>query len=401
MSTPPTKDEFAALVVSRMRDCGEKGKIDYEAGSEWIFVHAADGNVRRLNVNNGYRHYCAPDSDKNAVIQGFAEMGVVEPRLPEKFVQAAPYLLPSVKHLSYYQFEVPELFNYDGTGMVPHISLNDCFGMHVVFDLPYTKFAITNRHLEKWGTTFQSALKLACDNLSERVEGESFLRRAPGLWESAWKDTYDIARIMFLDTIEELPVQGDAVAFLLNPSCFLIAGAADVESLQTAFDVAESAEMQNTPNAMPILPLVLHDGEWILFDPPEDHPTHQRILKHRYQAMKADYAALVEKLSKTDPELSLAYFDVYDIEEVGIITIADIVHGQTNLLPAAHYYVFLNPDANHNAPDKQSAQLATGSLPRVLEVLSDRIKNKDTFPLTFELTRPATSEQLSAIGFEF
>jgi hypothetical protein len=77
-------------------------------------------------------------------------------------------------------------------------------------------------------------------NLHARTT-QKFIEVKPGLYLSAYDDSYDAARLVLPRLLEGLKLRGDAVAFIPNRSTLIVTGSTDAEGLLGAVELVQSA----------------------------------------------------------------------------------------------------------------------------------------------------------------
>ena len=71
-----------------------------------------------------------------------------------------------------------------------------------------TMHFISQEHLERWGVTSYEAYEAAQQNLAE-MHKVSWGKATPGVYHAACHDSYDTSRLLLIDEIQKLDVEGD------------------------------------------------------------------------------------------------------------------------------------------------------------------------------------------------
>ena len=103
MKTPPNKDDFAKLMMDRIRQTGEKGKIVYD--SEEFCLRGEGKTFAAMFLTNAYKEYCAaPLADRNRVVKHYVRNWFAASKeMPEDFEDVKPDLLPVVRSRSHFE----------------------------------------------------------------------------------------------------------------------------------------------------------------------------------------------------------------------------------------------------------------------------------------------------------
>ena len=99
----PTKDEFAQLVMARLRETGMTGEISYDPGEFQIIVESEIKSI--VFLGNAYREYCScsnkhrPNSLRRFV-RGWLD---AHKPPPDEYADIQPDILPAVRSRSFFE----------------------------------------------------------------------------------------------------------------------------------------------------------------------------------------------------------------------------------------------------------------------------------------------------------
>ena len=291
--TPPTKDDFAKLMMDRIRQAGEKGKIVYER--EDFSLRGEGKAIAAMFLTNAYTEYCsAPADARENVVKLWVRnwFGALK-EMPEEFEDVKPDLLPVVRSRAH--FEVNNL-EFDAGRSLTYDPLAEHFGIGVVYDLPDSMRSISQSNLDAWGVTFYEALEIAKENLmaipSKFIGPES----GEGLYVSATGDSYDSSRLLLTDVIRQFRVKGDPIAMIPNRENLIVVGSEDVDGLAGMVKMVEKALKE--PRPISGIALRLDGDEWTPWLPPPSHPAYQAFQEFRLVSLGQDYAQQKDMLDK-------------------------------------------------------------------------------------------------------
>jgi hypothetical protein len=190
------------------------------------------------------------------------------------------------------------------------VPVSDHLEACLVYDLPTTIQFVTNEMLDKWGVSLFEAAEVARRNLEQK---ESVVGKVGDhLYVFVNGDAYDATRMLLLEPIRSLELNGPPVAISLNRDSLMVTGADDVEGLQILATLAEKKKNE----ARPICPIPhkLVGDEWVAWLPPPDHPHHEkfRLLEQGFLAGEyAEQKSLLDKRhEQTGEDVFVASFSI-------------------------------------------------------------------------------------------
>jgi hypothetical protein len=155
---------------------------------------------------------------------------------------------------------------------------------------------VTGEDLQTWGIPLYLAMETAIQNLEEDSP-EMYLRVGESLYVFRTGDAYDATRMLALDLMHRLKVEGQLLALPLERDRLLVTGTEDEVGLMLMATFADDDE-QNEGHPVCSVPHVLIGDEWKVWTPPKGHPTEEQF---RVLALKSsgseylDQEALLQK----------------------------------------------------------------------------------------------------------
>ena len=166
MKKPPTKDQFARLLLDRIHQAGEKGNVVYEADE--FRLRGEGEKYAAMFLINAYKEYCVADRDsrERVVKLWVRNWFAASKEMPEDFEDAKPDLLPVVRSRAHFECNSLGGELEIGAPLIwPHEILGEHFGVGLVYDLPESMRSIPQACLDAWGVTFYEALEAAMGNM--------------------------------------------------------------------------------------------------------------------------------------------------------------------------------------------------------------------------------------------
>jgi len=391
MNTPPSKDDFAKLMMDRIHQTGEKGKIVYEP--EEFCLRGEGDTFAAMFLVNAYQEYCAADSDsRERVVKHYVRnwFGATKD-MPEDFEDAKPDLLPVVRSRSH--FESNSLSGEVESGSPlswPYDILGEHFGIGIVYDLPEAMRSIPQASLDAWGVTFYEALETAMENLLSLKAQVIGPQSGEGVYLSATGDDYDASRLLVKDAIRHLQVKGDHIAMIPNRENLIVAGSEDVEGLAAMLKLATKALKE--PRPISGIALRLDGEEWTPWLPPSSHPSYKKFQQLRRQSLGQGYAQQKELLDrlhlKKGEDVFVAAFSALQAPDGRVLSYAVWAADADTLLPKTDVVAFIHIG-------KEPAMVAWD---KVVEVVGDMMERLDIYPPRYRVRGFPSEKQLKAMG---
>ena len=151
----------------------------------------------------------------------------------------------------------------------------------LVYDLPNTMRFVNQENLAKWDVTLYEAMEVARQNLDEQNPA-SYAMIDDRLFIFQAGDAYDATRMLSLDMIRSLKLNGKPVALPITRDCLMITGSDDAKG--HAMMVALAEKQLEDARPLCFIPHVLDADEWTPWSPGQDHPQHEkfRLLEVRH-----------------------------------------------------------------------------------------------------------------------
>ena len=392
--TEPNKDDFAQLMIDRIQQTGEKGRIAYHP--EEFRLRGEGERSAALMLGNAYKEYCAAEGEnRERVIRHWVRNWFSLLRdMPEDFEDVKPDLLPIVRSRSH--FELNQLRSVVESGMPiswPYVPLGEHFGVALVYDLPDAMRSIPQANLDAWGLTLYEVLEIACQNLATLPAKFIGPQSGDGVYLSATGDNYDASRILSPELIGRFQVTGDPVAMIANRDSLIIVGADDAAGLDAMLKMATEALEQLRPISSIA---VRFDGdEWVPWLPELSHPLHKPFRRLYFDAMGRDYAEQKELLdrlhAKTNKNLFVATFNVVQDPQGRLLSYAVWTEHVESLLPQTDMVVFGGMEGEPTMVPWSRAWEEVGHL----------LEPMDIYPPRYCVRAFPSAEQLTAMGSAF
>ncbi len=383
----PSKDDFAKLMMDRIRETGEKGKIVYEP--EEFSLRGEGKRYAAMFLTNAYKEYCAaPLADRNRVVRHYVRNWFAASKeMPQDFEDVKPDLLPVVRSRAYFELNN---FEFETGRSLTYVPLAEHFGMGIVYDLPEAMRSISQASFDAWGVTFYEALEAAMENL--RTLEAKFIgpQSGAGVYLSATGDSYDASRLLIKDAIRRFQVKGDHVAMLPNRENLIVVGSEDVAGLAGMVKLA--AKAMKEPRPISGIALRLDGDEWTPWMPAEDHPSYEGFHELRLQSFGQDYAqqqAILDKLHENSGEhVFVANFSAIKRPGGKVFSYATWTETTNSLLPKTDVLVL----------GRLGSEPQMVEWEKVVELAGDLMEAVDIYPPRYRVRGFPTDERLSAMG---
>lgn len=386
---PPTPAKFAGLFIEALRRAGDDAPVEFDA-AEFRLRHV--GRAGYTNLRNFYDEYVrAPRSQRRELLQRSVTATVASRmELPEDFEDCKPDLRPRLwckSTIEKLRLEA-ELEGNQG----PDLPLQDV-GAHlyatVVYDLPMAVRSISMEDLKTWGVTPYEAVEAARDNLKE--DKFAFAAIGDGFYASLTGDTYDASRMLLVDLIRNLKVDGDPVVMAPNRDKLLVTGADDDTGLEMMVTIAEQAA--DEPRSMMLMPLRLDGDEWVDWSVPRAHALWKRFHFLELKFLSQEYAeqkSLLDRLhEKTGVDIYVAAHSAVRKDDGDVFSYCVWSDGVDALLPQADFVMFFRQGED---------VVGSADWASVRRICDSLMEETDMYPARFRVRSFPTAEQLKQIG---
>lgn len=315
---PDEREAFALRVMALLQATGQKLRFDAE---QYAFVDA-EGRIAFLH--NHWDTWRVLDEEHREaflleVASHIARLGDDPEAPPDDWEEAAPHVMPRIRPVYHRAVVAHELSRHadQPPPSEPAWPIADHLVVQLVYDTPHAIVSLSDERLETWGVSADKALEQALDNLLESTD-IPFVSYEEGVFVAEVDDCYDSSRMMLVEVIQQLPLQGRAVALPANRDTLFITGEHDFNGLQTLLTVASRA--LDMPRLDTVAPVVLQGDRWRPWLPPAEHPHHaewaELVLRDRGGAYGAVKPMLEARLEDDLEEVFVASFGALVIEEV-------------------------------------------------------------------------------------
>jgi hypothetical protein len=212
---------------------------------------------------------------------------------------------------------------------------------------------------------------------------------ADRVYVSATGDNYDASRLVLLDCIRQLTVQGEPIAMVPNRDTLIIAGSEDPQGLGIMASLA--AEAFGKPRPMTALAFRLEADEWIPWMPDRSCSAYKQFQTLRVQSIGQEYTdqkeLLEQSLSRQGEDLFVASFMAVRHNASGEIrSFSSWADGVPTLLPVTDQIAFIREGEEPILVNWQQAEQVIGHLLVPQDLYPQRVRVEE-FPSSAELRR--------------
>jgi hypothetical protein len=249
---------------------------------------------------------------------------------------------------------------------------------------------VSAERLEQWGISLYEAMEIARHNLEEREFKAASL--AERLFVFMTSDAFDAARMLLVDRLRSLAVNGPPVAMAFSRDSLILTGADDVEGLGIMAGLAERKAEE--PRQICPIPHKLVDDAWEPWLPPSDHPHYEklRVLQLRY--LYGEYAKqkplLDEWYKRRAEDVFMASYSA--VEKNGKpLSYCVWSKGVNTYLPETEFVALLDP---------QTKQTAFVRWNRLTAAVGHLMTQVDMYPPRWHVTDFPSAEEIEQIPVE-
>ena len=205
--------------------------------------------------NHWDRYRSSPAEEHEAVLLDTARiivsLGTEAPRSPTSWAEAAPRVRPRLRPRHMY-----EVVGLQSALRAPHAPrdamatlrpLRGDLHVELAYDLPTSIQNLQPSTLAEWGIETDDAYDRALVNLGQNTPPRAFYRLEGEVFTVSVGDCYDSSRLLLVDQIRALPLQGRPVALPANRDALFIVGEHDTTGLDTLLRLAAQALDQPLP----------------------------------------------------------------------------------------------------------------------------------------------------------
>ena len=339
-----TPERFVALVLRRMQKTGSFQQLTDNKDEFSIKFKDVRNNPMTFNLHNVYKDYQKATPKGRAAVLDKYILGFASPPDMSDRGEALKNLMPVIRDKA--MFENATLMGrLSGNTKASNVTPTEPFLGHLVIalvmDSEHSTMTVSQGKLDEWGLDFNSALKLATDNLRDKTEAK-FRSNGKGVFISAWCDVYDASRLLLTDMLYRLPIQGEPVIAIPSRNHLLVTGSRNENGIAEIVDLTVDVLTNDTrPLAEQLFQF--RDGTWALFD--GTIPAKERLNKARCLRIMGVYEdqkkLLTQIYEKENIDIFIASYRVYDNPQLGgFIGITQWTRGVVTLLPRSDYLWF-------------------------------------------------------------
>ncbi len=317
---PPTEAKFAKLLIDALHRAGDDQQYVYEEAESRLNITKDRKNIGVINLRNFYTIFRGlPKQDHPEFLKKTCAGLVNRMEIPDDFEDVKADIRPTVRSRS-----MAELIRLgaeaEGTKYleVPSIPLSEHLVACLVYDLPNAMQFVNQEKLDTWGVSLYEAMEVARQNLDEQNPA-SYAMIDDRLFIFQVGDAYDATRMLSLEMMRSLKVDGKPVALPITRDCLMITGSDDAKGQAMMVVLAEKQLEEARP--LCFIPHVLDGDEWTPWCPGQDHPQYEkfRLLELRHFGTEyADQKAVLEKWTqKKGIDVFVATFSAADKGENG------------------------------------------------------------------------------------
>jgi hypothetical protein len=385
---------FAAKLMRAIREASGTDELRFDAAERRILLVGDGKVVGAINLANLYGNYRrTPRARRPEFLQVCVRMALTEHReLPDEFEAASPDLRPRLWARSVLEHHrLLTLLDDSGGGELDAPS--EPVGEHLVatpvYDRPESVQSIIAENLAGSGVTFYEAMEVARQNLEESTA--VYGRIGENLYCFTSGDSYDASRLLLIDHIQGLEVAGKPLAMVPTRDQLYLTGTADEVGLAMMAELSEKALQE--PYPLSAIPLILDDGAWSDWMPPEDHPLHRRFRHIATNWLGVRYAEQKKLLHdvhrRKEIDVFVASYSVVQ-KDGELVSYCVWGAGVDSLLPVTQKVAFMRKG--------RERLVALGHWARVVEVAGGLMEPTEHYPPRYRVREIPDETALEAIG---
>lgn len=383
----PSRREFASQIMEGLTGAGERRVIRFREES---FSLVNDGKpTGEINLKNMYAEHCStePAMCNDHLKQVLLALIQANYQLPEEFEDARSDLRPRIwTRATFAQMKLASQIQGNQSLERPLVPIGEHLLLGLVFDLPASMRSIIQDNLRDWDVSLYEAIEAAKYNLLESRFPLALL--GDRLYVSVTGDHYDSCRILAVDLIRRLKLDGDPVAMILNRDTLFITGSDDAEGL--AMMATLTAKVMEEPRPMMSTALRLVDDEWTDWLPPVGHPAYSKFKDLKVHCMQGIHDVQWEQLTQLHQAQGIDVFVASQFAvrspEGHFWTCCVWAESIESWLPESDYIMFFwNEQSEKARVTWDQAMQTVGSLMEEIEDLYPKRFRVNSFPNDFQL----------------
>ena len=340
---PPKPGKFAGMLAEALHSAGDTREVDYEP-DEFRLVFFENGSPAGVtNLANMYSQFCAAErSERDGYMKTIVRAALSHFKvLPDDFEDASHDIQPKLwTRASFEKIRLRQMIDGGQNPNMPAQLIGEHLLAGPVYDLPESIRSLSNDELEAWGVSYYEIMEVARRNLEET--DLAFASVGESLYASLTGDSYDASRILLIDLIRKMEVDGDHIAMIPNRDSLLITGSDDEDGLKMMLDLADEQIQQ--PYSMIGTPLRLEGEEWVDWNPGASHPLYNRFRAMELKWFHAEYTdqkSLMDAINEQQHEDQfVANFSAVETESGELFSYCVWSEGVDTLLPKTDRIMF-------------------------------------------------------------
>ncbi|MCU0702307.1 MAG: hypothetical protein MUC96_37905 [Myxococcaceae bacterium] len=339
-----SKQAFGEAVIAHLRERGETRTLTLDQAQNRIVVGEPGGQpVAVLSLANAWEEFSAlPKDQRHRVIERFAAPALLDVSSFSNLEAMKGSLLPRVRDRLYPNLLALRMRQQLGPGLdvgktqpeLPHRPLADWLAVSLCIDLPTSIADCLGHHFTDWKASFDELFPIALGNLRARSQ-QPFVRVAPGVYVSPFRDSHDPARLLLSELFASFELKGAPVAGVPNRDTLIVTGADDEAGLSEFVTLMKMGLKE--PRPVSSAPLVLGEGGWSMFDPAFEGPLAAELrllaaqvpIEHHAQQKEA----LEAEFARLEREVFVATYTAFRSPEGRVRTFGTWARGVPTLLP--------------------------------------------------------------------
>lgn len=268
--------------------------------------------------------------------------------LPTDYEDVRPDLRPALRNKASLDFIRLQVEAEGGTwAYTPSIHISDHLAACVVYDLPQSMRFVSQEDLETWGVPLYLAMETAVQNLEHQTP-EMYMQIGDSLYIFRSGDGYDATRMLTLDLLSRLEVQGDPIALPVHRDCLFVTGSYDDAGLTMMATLAEGELEAGRPVSS--VPHILVGDDWQVWLPPTGHAAAELFRVLAIKSIGSEYAEqkelLEQWLARKGDDVFVASYSGLEIgEDKRLYSWCAWTKGVSSWLPKAELIAFFDPES--------------------------------------------------------
>ena len=345
-NSKPTPATFATMMTDAARRRGETQPIRFDADAFSLTIGTDDARV--LNLHNVYRDYCKAGKGERARVIDVCLAAALQPHRPATFAQCRQSLLPILRRRAMSEvLRLTQLADNDSEHNARAVlPFSEDAVLMLGYDTEHAVEPLAVSDLKAWGVSAEECLAVALDNLRDRSVCK-FDEALPGVFLSAWNDTYDSSRLLFPDIVHQLNLGADPVMMMPTRSRLIATSANNIAGMLAMVDLAQRFADQEGRQVSALM-YRFHKGRAVEYVPVE--PVAGQLKLFQSQSLASEYAlqkGLLEKFHRRKGiDIFVASCKVLQRPGESAFTMCSWTEGVSSLLPKTDLVALLRLDGS-------------------------------------------------------